>query len=118
MNVALRPPPQQSDTPAAETPASELNTAEHAPAADATQAAAPTTVSPNLLQSVQQAITQFTNNIIPAQLRPTTAPTAAHPETPVVVSGTRGGEDATVEIVHNIDVDVNDKVDDLAKKTQ
>lgn len=95
-----------------------MNTAEQAPAADATHAAAPTTAAPNLLQSVQQAITQFTNNIIPAQLRPTTAPTVAHPETPVVVGGTRGGDEATVEVVHNIDVDVNDKVDELAKKTQ
>lgn len=115
-NVAIRPT-QQSDVPSAEAPASELNAAEHAPVADATQAAAaPTTTAPNLLQSVQQAITQFTNNIIPAQLRPTTAPTAAHPEPPVVVSGTRGG-DETVEVVQNIDVDVNDKVD-LAKKAQ
>lgn len=95
-----------------------MNSAEQAPAADATHAAAPTTAAPNLLQSVQQAITQFTNNIIPAQLRPTTAPTVAHAEAPAVVSGTRGGDDTTVEVVHNIDVDVSDKVDELAKKTQ
>lgn len=106
--------PQSDSTLTGETPAQNTAPAP-AIAAEAAQAApAPTTAAPNLLQSVQQAITQFTNNIIPAQLRPTTAPAA--PETPAVVSGTRGSEE-TVEVVQNIDVDVNDKVD-LTKKPQ
>lgn len=110
INQGNRPP--QSDAPlTGETAPTEA--AQAAPAAAADDAAGPATTAPNLLQSVQQAITQFTNNIIPAQLRPTTAPAA---EPPVVLSGSRGSEE-TVEVVQNIDIDINDKVD-LAKKVQ
>lgn len=119
-------PQSQSDTPAgAETPALALNTAEVAPtvASNVALPATPlasSTAAPNFLQNVQNAFSSLTSNI----LRPTTAPSSAAaapvvvPEAapPVIVSGTRGSDDDSVEIVQNIEVDVNDKVD-LAKKT-
>lgn len=114
-NNANRP---QSDASNAESQG--LNTAEQAPATIANSAAqgvSVTTQGPNFLQNVQQAITQFTNNIIPAQLRPTTAPVVAAAAPVPVVSGTRDGEDS-VQVVHNIELEnVNDKVD-LAKNNQ
>lgn len=115
----LRPPQAQSDSPAADTPA--LNTAEVAPTV-VTNAAVPatplasSTAAPNFLQNVQNAISSLATNILQ---RPTTAApvvAAAAPEAgPVIVSGTRGGEES-VEVVQNIEVDVNDKVDLLQQK--
>lgn len=121
-------PQTQSDTPAsAETPALALNTAEVAPtvASNVALPATPlasSTVAPNFLQNVQNAISSLTSNI----LRPTTAPSSAAapaavvPEVapPVILSGTRGSDDDSVEIVQNIEVDVNDKVDLAKQKSQ
>lgn len=121
-------PQTQSDTQAgAETSAVALNTAEVAPtvASNVALPATPlasSTAAPNFLQNVQQAISSLTSNI----LRPTTAPSsaaaapAAVPEAapPVIVSGTRGSDDGSVEIVENIEVDVNDKVDLAKQKSQ
>lgn len=115
----FRPQQGQSDAPAVagvENPSIALNTAEVAPtvtsnvALPATPLASSTT-APNFLQNVQNAISSLATNI----LRPTTAPApavAAAPEAapPVIVSGTRGGDDS-VEVVQHIAVDVNDKVD-------
>lgn len=76
------------------------------------------------MQNVQNAISSLTSNI----LRPTTAPSsvaapapaAVVPEVapPVILSGTRGSDDDSVEIVQNIEVDVNDKVDLAKQKSQ
>lgn len=119
MNVAPFGNRPQSDV-AADAESGALNTAEVAPApttaAVAADEATPgSTSAPNLIQSVQQAITQITNNIIPAQFRPTTAPAVAAVDSPIVVSGTRVGEN-TVEVAHHVDV-VNDKID-LTKKAE
>lgn len=115
MNVAPFGNRPQSDV-TADSESEALNTAEVAPvpttAAAAIVADEGSTSAPNLIQSVQQAITQITNNIIPAQFRPTTAPVVA--EAPAVVSGTRVGENTVEE--HHVDV-VNDKID-LTKKAE
>jgi len=122
----FRPQTQSDAQASAETPALALNTAEVAPtvASNVALPATPlasSTAAPNFLQNVQNAISSLTSNI----LRPTTAPSsaaapAAVPEAapPVIVSGTRGSDDDSVEIVQNIEVDVNDKVDLAKQKSQ
>jgi len=124
----IRPPQAQSDAtaPAAsETTVPALNTAEVAPAV-ATNAAVPatplasSTTAPNFLQNVQNAINSIPNAFT-SILRPTTAPAAPAvapvEPAPVIVSGTRGG-DESVEVVQNIEVDINDKVDLAQQKSQ
>lgn len=127
----IRPPQAQSDAAAASPDAAAaaapvLNTAEVAPTV-VTNAAVPatslasSTSAPNFLQNVQNALNSLPNAFTNILQRPTTAPVVAPvapvDPAPVIVSGTRGGDDS-VEVVQNIEVDINDKVDLAQQKSQ
>lgn len=106
----LVPRPPQSDA-TGEGAAIASSVAPASPAIEAVQDAAATpalevtsAAPPNLLQNAINSITSF--------LQRSTTTLAPATETPIIVSGTRGGEE-TVEVVQHIDVD--DKVD-VAKK--